>query len=91
MKHYSESREVDAISRVHGQIDELKDIMVKNIGEFDSMDFSRGSLLDRADLCRSLFIDSATPFRMKSYLSQPEPMSVKYYTPNSRGIKSGLL
>ncbi len=33
MKHYSESREVDAISRVHGQIDELKDIMVKNIGE----------------------------------------------------------
>lgn len=31
MKHYSESREVDAISRVHGQIDELKDIMVKNI------------------------------------------------------------
>lgn len=32
MKHYSESRDVDAISRVHGQIDELKDIMVKNIG-----------------------------------------------------------
>lgn len=31
MKHYSESREVDAISRVHGQIDELKDIMVRNI------------------------------------------------------------
>lgn len=31
MKHYSESREVDAISQVHGQIDELKDIMVKNI------------------------------------------------------------
>ncbi|KAJ6640336.1 Vesicle-associated membrane protein 7 [Pseudolycoriella hygida] len=31
MKHYSESKEVDAISRVHGQIDELKDIMVKNI------------------------------------------------------------
>lgn len=34
MKHYSESREVDAISKVHGQIDELKDIMVKNIGEY---------------------------------------------------------
>lgn len=31
MKHYSESRDVDAISQVHGQIDELKDIMVKNI------------------------------------------------------------
>lgn len=33
MKHYSESKEVDAITRVHGQIDELKDIMVKNIGK----------------------------------------------------------
>lgn len=33
MKHYSESNEFDAISRVHGQIDELKDIMVKNIGK----------------------------------------------------------
>ncbi|GLH14562.1 Synaptobrevin [Gryllus bimaculatus] len=31
MRHYSESREVDAISRVHGELDELKDIMVKNI------------------------------------------------------------
>lgn len=31
MKHFSESRDVDAISQVHGQIDELKDIMVKNI------------------------------------------------------------
>lgn len=31
MKHYSESREIDAISRVHGELDELKDIMVKNI------------------------------------------------------------
>lgn len=31
MKHYSETRDIDAIGRVHGQIDELKDIMVKNI------------------------------------------------------------
>lgn len=31
MKHYSESKDVDAIAKVHGQIDELKDIMVKNI------------------------------------------------------------
>jgi len=31
MLFFSQSREVDAISRVHGQIDELKDIMVKNI------------------------------------------------------------
>lgn len=34
MTHFSQSREVDMISRVHGQIDELKDIMVKNIGKF---------------------------------------------------------
>jgi len=33
MNYFSQSREVDTISRVHGQIDELKDIMVKNIGE----------------------------------------------------------
>ncbi|XP_067012925.1 vesicle-associated membrane protein 7 [Anabrus simplex] len=31
MRHFSESREVDTISRVHGELDELKDIMVKNI------------------------------------------------------------
>lgn len=32
MVYFSQSREVDTISRVHGQIDELKDIMIKNIG-----------------------------------------------------------
>ncbi|KAJ9590718.1 hypothetical protein L9F63_016234 [Diploptera punctata] len=31
MKHFSESREIDTISRVHGELDELKNIMVKNI------------------------------------------------------------
>lgn len=31
MKKYSEGKDVDAFARVHGQIDELKDIMVKNI------------------------------------------------------------
>ncbi|XP_055913126.1 vesicle-associated membrane protein 7 isoform X2 [Eupeodes corollae] len=31
MVFFSQSREVDAISRVHGQIDEIKHIMVKNI------------------------------------------------------------
>ncbi|EFA02601.2 Vesicle-associated membrane protein 7-like Protein [Tribolium castaneum] len=31
MKHYSESHDVDTISRVHGELDELKNIMVKNI------------------------------------------------------------
>lgn len=32
MAFFSQSREVDSLSRVHGQIDELKHIMVKNIG-----------------------------------------------------------
>nr|CAD7261351.1 unnamed protein product [Timema shepardi] len=31
MKYYSESREIDTISRVNGELDELKNIMVKNI------------------------------------------------------------
>lgn len=31
MKHYSESKEVDSVARVQGELDELKDIMVKNI------------------------------------------------------------
>lgn len=31
MKHYSESKDIDTISRVHGELDELKDIIVKNI------------------------------------------------------------
>ncbi|KAH8355198.1 hypothetical protein KR093_008172 [Drosophila rubida] len=31
MIYFSQSPEVDSISRVHGQIDELKDIMIKNI------------------------------------------------------------
>nr|XP_022911701.1 vesicle-associated membrane protein 7 [Onthophagus taurus] len=31
MTHYSESRDLDTISKVHGELDELKDIMVKNI------------------------------------------------------------
>lgn len=30
-KHYSESKDLDTISKVHGELDELKDIMVKNI------------------------------------------------------------
>lgn len=35
MTYFSQSNEVDAISRVHGQIDELKHIMVKNIGKWE--------------------------------------------------------
>lgn len=32
MKHYSESSDIDNISKIHGELDELKNIMVKNIG-----------------------------------------------------------
>lgn len=31
MKHYSEAKDIDTISRVHSELDELKDIMVRNI------------------------------------------------------------
>lgn len=31
MKHYSESRDVDTIAKVQGELDELKNVMVKNI------------------------------------------------------------
>lgn len=34
MKHYSESHDVDTISKIHSELDELKNIMVKNIGTF---------------------------------------------------------
>lgn len=33
MKRYTESRDLDTISRVHGELEELKNIVVKNIGE----------------------------------------------------------
>lgn len=33
MKHYSESQDVDTLSKVHSELDELKNIMVKNIGK----------------------------------------------------------
>ena len=31
-KHYSEARDVDTIAKVQGELDELKNVMVKNIG-----------------------------------------------------------
>lgn len=36
MRKCNDSKEYDSISRVHGQIDELKDIMVKNIENITS-------------------------------------------------------
>jgi hypothetical protein len=46
-KHYSESRDIDTISRVHGELDELKNIMVKNIGELVAECYSSHSFLDK--------------------------------------------
>jgi len=36
MVYYSQSPEVDKVTRVAGQVDELKGIMVKNIGKITS-------------------------------------------------------
>lgn len=33
MKNFNDDRNVDKITQVHGQINELREIMVKNIGE----------------------------------------------------------
>jgi vesicle-associated membrane protein 7 len=41
MKHYSDSHDVDTISRVHGELDELKNIMVKNIGKHSGCPLTR--------------------------------------------------
>jgi vesicle-associated membrane protein 7 len=46
-KHYSESRDIDTISRVHGELDELKNIMVKNIGELVAKCYSSHYFLDK--------------------------------------------
>lgn len=46
-KHYSESRDIDTISRVHGELDELKNIMVKNIGELVAKCYSSHHFLDK--------------------------------------------
>lgn len=44
MKRYSEAKDIDALSKVHGQIDELKDIMVKNIESVTSRGEHLGKL-----------------------------------------------
>lgn len=35
MKHYTESREIDKISRLQGEVSDVKDILVQNIGKPD--------------------------------------------------------
>jgi len=49
MKRFSESRDLDAISKVEGQIDELKDIMVKNIDNITSRGERLELLVNKAE------------------------------------------
>lgn len=53
MKHYSESKNIDSFSRVHGQIDELKDIMVKNIENVTSRGERLELLVNKAEDLRN--------------------------------------
>lgn len=63
MKRYSEAKDIDALSKVHGQIDELKDIMVKNIESVTS----RGEHLGN-DLTNFLSFQSLNSFSSISEL-----------------------
>ncbi|KAF9408779.1 hypothetical protein HW555_011654 [Spodoptera exigua] len=49
MKHYSDSKDLDTISRVHGELDELKNIMVKNIDTMAMRGEKLELLVNKAD------------------------------------------
>lgn len=49
MKYYSESHDLDTISRVHSELDELKSIMVKNIDDMSMRGEKLELLLNKAD------------------------------------------
>ncbi|XP_050504160.1 vesicle-associated membrane protein 7 [Diabrotica virgifera virgifera] len=49
MKLYSESHDLDTISRVHSELDELKDIMVKNIDNISMRGERLELLVNKAD------------------------------------------
>ncbi|XP_045479808.1 vesicle-associated membrane protein 7 [Harmonia axyridis] len=49
MKHYSESTDIDNISKIHGELDELKNIMVKNIGNVAMRGERLELLVNKAD------------------------------------------
>ncbi|XP_017772163.1 PREDICTED: vesicle-associated membrane protein 7 [Nicrophorus vespilloides] len=62
MKHYSESHDIDTISKVHGELDELKDIMVKNIDNVAM----RGERLELLVNKAENLSNNAVTFRSKS-------------------------
>ncbi|XP_013775404.1 vesicle-associated membrane protein 7-like [Limulus polyphemus] len=49
MKHYSDSRDVDNVSKVQGELDELKDIMIKNIDTVASRGERLELLVDKTE------------------------------------------
>lgn len=53
MKHYSESRDVDTISRVHSELDELKNIMVKNIDNLVTRGEQLEVLVEKTEILNS--------------------------------------
>lgn len=57
MKRFSESKNIDTFSRVHGQIDELKDIMVKNIENVTSRGERLELLVNKAEDLRNTVSD----------------------------------
>jgi vesicle-associated membrane protein 7 len=79
MKRYSESRDLDKVSKVQGQLDELKDIMVKNIDNIAS----RGERLE-------LLVNKAENLNTTSVLFRKSSRNVAramYW----RNIKFGLI
>jgi len=62
MKHYSEAKDYDTVSKVQGELDELKDIMVKNIDNIAA----RGERLELlVNKTENLCAESVT-FRVRS-------------------------
>ncbi|CAG9791864.1 unnamed protein product [Diatraea saccharalis] len=49
MKHYSESRDLDTISRVHGELDELKNIMIKNVDSISARGEKLELIMNKAE------------------------------------------
>lgn len=62
MKHYSESKDVDKISKVQGQLDELKEIMVQNIDSVANRGEHLELLVDRTENLN----DASVTFRKSS-------------------------
>ncbi|KAL1116296.1 hypothetical protein AAG570_005791 [Ranatra chinensis] len=63
MKHFSESKDIDTMSRVHGELDQLKGIMVKNIENFTARGEKLELLVDKADNLRTSTVSFRTTSR----------------------------